>query len=201
MTQLLHDSNPEKNVATGPVAMSPLPAGETLPARETLPSDHSRGAPAPARAVSPRPATRPGLRFRQRVRRDWVLLLFVLPGTALLLVFHYIPLLGNVTAFQNYLPFLGFGGSEWVGFGNFSILFNGDPAFLNALKNTVLLIVIQTVFVFPIPIVLALTLNSLLSGRLRTLVQSILLLPHFLSWVIVVALFQQILGGSGRSTT
>ena len=52
-------------------------------------------------------------------------------------------------------------------------------------------------FVFPAPIVLALMLNSLLVERIKRIVQSILYLPHFLSWVIVVAVFQQILGGAG----
>lgn len=126
-----------------------------------------------------------------------MLLLFVLPGLVLLLGFHYLPLLGNVVAFQEYLPFLGIDGSAWVGFANFSVIFNGDPAFVGALRNTLILTLIQSIFVFPVPIVLALALNSLLSARLRTLVQSVLLLPHFLSWVIVVALFQQILGGTG----
>lgn len=142
-------------------------------------------------------ATRRRTGLLARVSRDRTLLLFAAPGLALLLLFHYLPLLGNVIAFQNYLPFLGVGGSEWVGFDNFAVLFSGDPAFLNALKNTLLLALIQSVFVFPIPIVLALALNSLLSQRMARLVQSVLLLPHFLSWVIVVALFQEILGGSG----
>jgi putative aldouronate transport system permease protein len=162
----------------------------------------------PSRAAAPRGATapkqpdaasgrRPRPGFFTRANRDRMLLLFVAPGAALLLVFHYLPLLGNITAFQDYLPFLGIGGSDWVGLNNFKILFNGNPEFLNALKNTLLLTLIQSVFVFPVPIALALALNALLSDRIKTFVQSVLLLPHFLSWVIVVALFQEILGGSG----
>ncbi len=77
------------------------------------------------------------------------------------------------------------------------MIFNGDPAFLNALKNTLILTCLQSVFVFPVPIVLALLLNSLFSERIKRIVQTILYLPHFMSWVIVVALFQQMLGGSG----
>jgi putative aldouronate transport system permease protein len=126
-----------------------------------------------------------------------MLLLFAAPGMILLVAFHYVPLLGNVIAFQDYLPFLGLRGSEWAGLRNFAVMFGGDGAFLTALKNTLLLSLIQTVFVFPIPVMLALALNSLLSERVKKLVQSILYLPHFLSWVIVVSLFQQILGGSG----
>jgi putative aldouronate transport system permease protein len=133
----------------------------------------------------------------QRLKRDRMMVLFTLPGIALILVFHYLPLLGNVIAFKDYEPFLGIQGSAWVGLHNFAIIVNGDPAFLSALKNTIVLSVIQTIFVFPAPIILALMLNSLGSERLKHLVQSILYLPHFLSWVIVVALFQQMLGGSG----
>ncbi|HLT61895.1 MAG TPA: ABC transporter permease subunit, partial [Microlunatus sp.] len=92
---------------------------------------------------------------------------------------------------------LGVEKSLWVGLENFQILVNGDPAFLNAVKNTLILTAIQTVIVFPAPIVVALVLHSLLSNRIRQLVQSIIYLPHFMSWVIVVAIFQQVLGGTG----
>ncbi|HEY3510593.1 ABC transporter permease subunit [Kribbella sp. NPDC051137] len=137
------------------------------------------------------------LSLGRRLLRDRVLLLFALPGVALIIAFHYVPLLGNVIAFKDYQPFLGIGGSDWSGWENFSVIFNGDPAFLRALKNTLILTSLQSVFVFPAPILLALLLNSLFSERIKRIAQSILYLPHFMSWVIVVALFQQMLGGSG----
>jgi putative aldouronate transport system permease protein len=133
----------------------------------------------------------------ERVKRDRVLLLMGLPGVALLLGFHYLPLLGNLIAFQEYLPFVPLGRSPWVGFENFAVVFDGDPEFLGALRNTLVITLVQVVFVFPAPIVLAIMLNTLLSERIKQIVQSVLYLPHFLSWVIVVAVFQQILGGSG----
>jgi putative aldouronate transport system permease protein len=137
------------------------------------------------------------LSLGRRLLRDRVLLLFALPGVALIIAFHYVPLLGNVIAFKDYQPFLGIGGSDWSGWENFGVIFNGDPAFLRALKNTLILTSLQSVFVFPAPILLALLLNSLFSERIKRIAQSILYLPHFMSWVIVVALFQQMLGGSG----
>ena len=137
------------------------------------------------------------LSLGRRLLQDRVLLLFALPGTALIIAFHYVPLLGNVIAFKDYQPFLGIGGSDWSGWENFSVIFNGDPAFLRALKNTLILTSLQSIFVFPAPILLALLLNSLFSERIKRIAQSILYLPHFMSWVIVVALFQQMLGGSG----
>ena len=140
---------------------------------------------------------RRGLSFWQRLRRDKLLLLFAAPGMAVILAFQYYALYGNVIAFQDYQPFLGIDRSLWVGLENFAVIFNGDPEFLNALKNTLIITALQSIFVFPAPIVVALALNSLLSNRVKQAVQSILYLPHFLSWVIVVAVFQQVLGGSG----
>lgn len=143
------------------------------------------------------PGTRSKPTLWQRILRDRVVLLFAIPGMLTLIAFQYYPLLGNVIAFQDFQPYLGISESLWVGFKNFGVLVSNDPAFLNALRNTLILTLIQAVFVFPAPIILALILNSLMSNRMRQTVQSILYLPHFLSWVIVVAVFQQMLGGSG----
>ncbi|WP_229073086.1 sugar ABC transporter permease [Actinoplanes sp. DH11] len=142
------------------------------------------------------------LSFSARLRRDWPLLLMCLPAMALLLVFHYVPALGNVIAFQDYNPFVGdnpfeaFLYSEWIGFGNFEYLFE-NPAFWDAVRNTLSITIFQLVFYFPIPIALALLLNSIMSPRLRSLVQSVVYLPHFFSWVLVVSLFQMMFGGAG----
>jgi putative aldouronate transport system permease protein len=147
---------------------------------------------------------RPGQRkvslFR-RLLRDRALLLFATPGVVLIVLFHYVPLLGNVIAFKDYQPYLGIWEAPWVGLENFRIIFNGDPYFLNALTNTLVISLIQIVIVFPVPIALALLLNSLLSERIKRVVQSILYLPHFMSWVIVVAIFQHMLGNAGLYNT
>jgi putative aldouronate transport system permease protein len=136
-----------------------------------------------------------------RLRRDKFLLLLGLPGVAVILLFHYLPLLGNVIAFKDYQPFIGIRDSPWVGLENFRVIFNGDPEFLNALTNTLIISFIQVVLVFPAPIAIALLLNSLLSERIKRVVQSVLYLPHFMSWVIVVAIFQQLLGNAGLLNT
>ncbi len=134
--------------------------------------------------------------WRIRLRRDKSLIIMTLPAVVLLLVFNYAPILGNVTAFQYYDPLVGIWNSAWIGLQNFQQLFN-DPLFWEALKNTLALSVIQLVLFFPIPIMLALLLNSVLSERVRSLIQSVTLLPHFFSWVLVITLFQQMLGGAG----
>ena len=126
----------------------------------------------------------------------------VAPGALLLLVFHYLPMLGNVVAFQDYNPYLGDSSlqamvsSTWIGLENFQELF-ADPAFWDAFWNTLSITAFQLVFFFPLPIALAIMLNSLLSSRLRGFVQTVVYLPHFFSWVLVVTFFVQMLGGAG----
>ncbi|MFD7337501.1 ABC transporter permease [Streptomyces violascens] len=145
---------------------------------------------------SERPAGPARLNWRTRLRRDKSLLLMTVPAVVLLLVFNYVPLFGVVTAFQEYDPLDGVRHSEWVGFDQFQQLFN-DPAFWAALKNTLYLSFVQLVLFFPIPIVLALLLNSVVSERIRNFFQSVVYLPHFFSWVLAVTIFQQMLGGAG----
>ncbi|MEU7908795.1 ABC transporter permease subunit [Actinoplanes sp. NPDC049118] len=170
-------------------ASRPVVAGPVPPA----------GTGAPAR---PAPARRRRSPLRARLRRDWPLLVMVAPGALLLAVFHYLPALGNVVAFQDYNPYLGDGAlqalaaSPFVGLENFRELF-ADPAFWDAFRNTLAITAFQLVFFFPLPIALAILLNSLMSGRLRGFVQTVVYLPHFFSWVLVVTFFVQMLGGAG----
>ncbi|MFF5923857.1 ABC transporter permease [Streptomyces flavochromogenes] len=132
----------------------------------------------------------------QRIKRDKVMLLLCLPGLLYFLVFHYVPLLGYITAFQDYQPYLGYADSAWVGLGNFATAF-AEPAFWSALRNTLTIALVELVFFFPLPIALALLLNSVVSDKLRRFVQSVVYLPHFIGWVIIVSIFQQVLGGAG----
>jgi putative aldouronate transport system permease protein len=133
-------------------------------------------------------------RFQKRGSR--ALFLLMLPGLAYFLVFHYGALLGNVIAFKDYVPFDGVWGSRWVGLDNFRRMFE-DGEFWDAVLNTLWIAVLQIVFYFPVPLALALLLHSLTRSSIRRFVQSVAYLPHFISWVIVVALFQQVLGDTG----
>ena len=142
---------------------------------------------------------REGSRFHSlavQLWRDRWMYLLMLPGLLYFIVFHYIPMLGNIVAFMDYSPFLGFRGSPWVGLENFRALVS-DPDVAIALRNTLVINVIMTIIVFPTAIGLALLLNSLLHEPIKRLLQSVLYLPHFLSWVIVISLWQQIFGGAG----
>lgn len=141
------------------------------------------------------PASRQLSRWAKIKRERWMYL-FVLPGLLFILVFRYVPLLGNVVAFQDYSPYMGFRGSPWIGFGNFVDLFT-DPDVAIALKNTLIISLLQLILFFPAPIGLALLVNSIISGKIRRVIQSIVYLPHFIGWVILVSLWTAILGGSG----
>ncbi|UKA49720.1 ABC transporter permease subunit [Arthrobacter sp. FW305-123] len=131
-----------------------------------------------------------------RFKRDRSLVFMALPAVLLLAVFAYLPMLGNVVAFQEYSPFIGFADSPWVGLENFSRVFS-DPDFWMAVKNTLVITAFQLVFFFPIPIALAILLNSLINPKLRSAIQAVVYLPHFFSWVLVVSVFQQLFGGAG----
>lgn len=136
------------------------------------------------------------LGWRIRLRRDRSLLIMVVPAIVLLVVFNYAPMFGLLTAFQYYDPLVGVWNSEWAGFDQFHQLF-ADPLFWGALNNTLYLSLVQLILFFPIPIALALLLNSVLSERVRNFIQSVVYLPHFFSWVLVITIFQQMLGGAG----
>ncbi|XVV00490.1 ABC transporter permease [Actinosynnema sp. CA-248983] len=146
--------------------------------------------------TAPRTHRRPGPGFRVRLRRDRSLLLMTAPAVLLLVVFNYVPLFGLVTAFQEYDPLVGVWYSRWAGLEQFERLF-GDPLFWGALTNTLYLSFVQLVLFFPIPIALALLLNSLIGPRVKNFIQSVVYLPHFFSWVLAITIFQQMLGGAG----
>jgi putative aldouronate transport system permease protein len=122
--------------------------------------------------------------------------ILIAPGFVYFVVFQYVPLVGNVAAWQDYSPYLGLSRSLWVGWENFEQIFV-DPRLLNALWNTLLLSGLQILFAFPAPIALALLLNSILSDRVKRTIQAIVYLPHFIGWVIVVSLWHEMLGPLG----
>jgi putative aldouronate transport system permease protein len=125
--------------------------------------------------------------LRTHVARYRWLYILLLPGMVYFAIFRYAPMYGVTIAFQNYLPFLGFSGSPWVGLTHFQTLF-ASPDFPRVLGNTLILALLNVVFVFPAPIIVALLLNELRLGMLRRAIQSSIYIPHFLSWTIVAAL-------------
>lgn len=119
---------------------------------------------------------------------DIWLYLMLLPGLLFFALFKYLPMFGIIMAFQDYQPFLGFLGSPWVGLKHFERFFS-EPTFWMLFRNTLLLAVYNLVFFFPLPIVLALMLNELRIAIYKRIVQTVIYVPHFLSWVVVVGIF------------
>jgi putative aldouronate transport system permease protein len=144
----------------------------------------------------PTSASRKRLARSRRWRRDRILVAFMVPGLLYYAIFHYGAIFGGGLAFLDYVPFLGLSGSRWIGLENFQRLF-GDGDFWHATLNTLEISLLQLVFFFPAPLALALLLHSLTHTKIKRFVQSAVYLPHFISWVIVVALFQQMLGATG----
>ncbi|WP_090977045.1 sugar ABC transporter permease [Paenibacillus sp. CF384] len=122
-----------------------------------------------------------------RLFRERYGFLLLLPGLLFFIWFRYVPMLGNIIAFEDYSPFKGFIDSEWVGLKHFKRIFE-DAEVIRVLWNTLLLSFLQIAFAFPVPIVLALMLNEVKNQRVKRLIQSVVYLPHFLSWVVVVGI-------------
>lgn len=131
------------------------------------------------------------------LRRQHVpLLLMLLPGFLILIAFNYLPLLGNVIAFQKFIPTKGFLHSKWVGLDNFRALFN-YPNFGQILYNTVSIAVMKIVMGLVVPVIFALLLNEMRSTWGRRTLQTLVYMPHFLSWVILGGILVDVLSTNG----
>lgn len=129
----------------------------------------------------------PRQRMLRRIWRERYIYMLVLPGVLFFLIFRYLPMFGLVLAFKDYSPFIGIWDSPWVGLDHFRTMFQ-DPEVLRVIRNTLYISGLQIAFVFPIPIALAIMLNEVTYQPYKRLIQSILYLPHFISWVIVIGI-------------
>lgn len=126
----------------------------------------------------------PFLHYMKRHR--WMYLL-MLPGILYFIIFKYIPMAGLVISFQNYIPYLGVLKSEWVGLEHFKNFFM-NPDFKMLLVNTFSISILNLVFFFPMPIILALLLNEVKNKLMKKSIQTMIYIPHFISMVIVASL-------------
>lgn len=124
--------------------------------------------------------------MRNILKNKWIYVM-IAPGLIYFLIYKYIPMGWLVISFQEYKPYLGISGSEWVGFDQFRRLFT-SPDFWMILRNTLVLFGLQIFIYFPIPIILALMLNELSKQYLKKTIQTLIYLPHFMSWVVVVSI-------------
>ncbi|NQX60504.1 ABC transporter permease [Paenibacillus qinlingensis] len=149
------------------------------------------------------------LEVKQRVRttkvskNKWKLFLtnldlyvLLIPGLLFLLLFKYTPMYGIIIAFMDFNIFDGFTGSKWVGLAQFEKLLQSEE-FMQVFINTLLISLYKLVLLFPVPIIIALLLNEVRKSWFKRSIQTIIFLPHFLSWVIISGLFITILSPSG----
>ncbi|MGO4494969.1 ABC transporter permease [Paenibacillus sp. 2RAB27] len=134
------------------------------------------------------------------LKRDFLLYVLLLLPMAYLFIFKYAPIYGVVMAFQDYNIFEGISGSEWVGLDVFKFIFE-QSSFYRALKNTLVLNFLDLVAGFPAPIVLAILLNEIRHVRFKKVTQTILYLPHFLSWVIIGGMVYLMFSSGGMANS
>lgn len=137
------------------------------------------------------------LKDRKRgYKQPWTLHLMVLPAALLVLIFSYVPMLGNVMAFQDYKARLGFAHSPWVGFKHFHYMFTNDY-FIKIIGNTLLFACSKVVLNLVVPFLFALLLNEVRKMGLKRSIQTFVYLPHFLSWVTLSGILIDLLGQTG----
>ena len=137
-----------------------------------------------AKSKSGAPQAQVHTTWKKAFRRDWQLYLLVLIPLVTVIIFNYAAYPGLRMVFMDYKPARGYDGSKWVGMETFQKIFK-DKDFLISLRNSIVFNILDLALQFPIPILLALMLNELRYARFKKVTQTILYLPHFLSWVIV----------------
>lgn len=119
-------------------------------------------------------------------KHKWLYIIFA-PGALYFILFKYLPMWGVLVALKDFSPFLGFWGSPWVGFKHFENFFI-NPDFVRLFTNTLILSLMNIVFFFPAPIILALLLNEIRKEGYKKLIQTLVYVPHFISMIIVASI-------------
>lgn len=135
-------------------------------------------------------------RLKNGMKKTWPLHVLILPAFILTILFHYVPMLGLVIAFQDYKPWLGFFHSEWVGLTHFRNLFLFDDS-VQVIWNTLIISVLKIVFGLMVPVLFAVLLNEIRNIGLKRSIQTLVYLPHFLSWVILGGILIDVLSING----
>ena len=131
------------------------------------------------------------------VKKHWQLyVIFLMPALLLTIIFKYLPMGGILIGFMDYNPIKGILGSRWIGFKNFS-RFLSSPDFMSYLLNTLKLSIFGLAWGFPVPIILALTLNRVRSKGVRQKLQTVLYLPNFISVIVLCGLVRILLSVTG----
>jgi len=131
----------------------------------------------------------------KKTKRELPLHLMLVPGVLILLIYCYYPMVGFAIAFQKFIPINGLLGSDWIGLGNFRYVLQ-MPDIWQVLGNTVFIASMKIIFGLAVPILIAVLLNELKITLIKRGVQTLIYLPHFLSWVILGGVLVDILSPS-----
>lgn len=140
---------------------------------------------------SPRSASK----FGSYLRRTWPLYVMLVLPIAFFVIFRYLPMTNIVMAFKDYNMFKGVWQSDWAGFKWFEKAF-ASKDFWTSLRNTIMLNFLDLLIGFPAPIILAILLNEVVFYRFKRVTQTVVYLPHFLSWIIISGMAFQLLAPS-----
>lgn len=143
----------------------------------TIPQKHTRGSET---------------KFTRVLKKDWQLYILLLLPLAFVVIFKYAAYPGLRIAFMDFKPALGYSGSQWVGLDVFAKIFK-DADFIRAIRNSLVFNFLDLLVGFPAPVILAIMLNELRMRTFKKVSQTILYLPHFLSWVIVASVAYSLL--------
>ncbi|GLX68444.1 sugar ABC transporter permease [Paenibacillus glycanilyticus] len=130
-----------------------------------------------------------------RMKRNIPLHLMLIPGVIIVLIYCYIPMAGNIIAFQDFTPLMGYAKAEWVGLDNFQYMMD-LPSFYQVVWNTIFISIMKIVSGLVAPITIALMLNEVRKSVFKRYVQTIIYMPHFFSWVILGGIVVDILSPS-----
>lgn len=130
--------------------------------------------------------------FSKHLKRYWMLYAMLLPGLTYILIFKYVPMYGVLMAFKDYDGIGTIAEAPWVGMQNFTKLFS-TRAFRRALSNNIVISIAKLICGFPMPILLALLIDSISNKKIRKLTQTVVILPSFISWVVVYGLLYAVL--------
>jgi putative aldouronate transport system permease protein len=142
-----------------------------------------------------------GMKLKQRksinayYRDNWALHVMLIPAVIVIVIYNYIPIGGLVMAFQNYNPALGMINSKWVGLKNFVYIFTMRE-FARALRNTVIIAGLKIILGIIIPVIFALMLNEVRKRSFQRVIQTLIYLPHFISWILLGGILKDLLSPS-----
>ena len=126
---------------------------------------------------------------------NWELYVLLLPALAYFVIFHYIPMYGVQIAFKDFIPADGIWGSKWVGFAHFLRFFD-SYFFWDLIRNTLVISIYTLVVAFPIPIILALSINEIAGSGIKKMVQTVTYAPYFISTVVMCGMILSFLSPS-----